>query len=161
MRFLRTVFFSCLLVFSLAACGPKERDGVDTLVPAASLYLEAVSTGQRATLDSTETIVRDSATWATLSASLAPREASKPVDFSQTFVLLAALPQQSGGFRIEFEGVEVFGDTIEASYVVFVPGNDCITAMGRTVPFQAVAARRADGPVVFRRRTERVSCSTP
>ncbi|ARA93414.1 hypothetical protein AWN76_009780 [Rhodothermaceae bacterium RA] len=123
------------------------------------LYFEPIGFGTRARLrDTTEVVIRDSTTWAAYRDSLTATGPFRPVDFSQAVVLLAAVPAPSGGHLVEFEAVELVGDTLVAQYVLSVPGADCITAMGLTTPFQAVLARRTEAPARFVRRTEAYSC---
>jgi hypothetical protein len=125
-----------------------------------ALYFEAVGAGQIGSLsDTTETAIWTQHEWDAYRDSLRAPEPFQPVDFDQTMLLMAALPQTSGGYRIQFESVEKEGERITASYVVFAPGPDCMTIMALTLPFQVVAVRRATGDVVFRRRVELESCA--
>ncbi len=141
-----------------AACRPADPDAV-TPEPDA-LYFESIGQGQRGLLtDTTEGVFRDSTAWAEWGRQLRPVTPFAEVDFSQSMVFVAALPQTSGGYRIQFESVEAGDSVIVASYTLFEPAGDCITTMALTLPFEAVAVRRAAGPVSFRRRIERVSCS--
>lgn len=125
-----------------------------------SLYFEVVGSGQAGSIqDTTEAVLRDSSAWVEMASKLRPREGFHPVDFSQYMVMLVALPQVTGGFRIDFQSAESASGEITASYVVSAPGGDCLTIAALTLPFQAVAVRRADGPVTFERSVVRESCS--
>ncbi len=125
-----------------------------------SLYFEVVGSGQAGTIsDTTEVVLRDSSAWAEMASKLRPREDFLPVDFSQYMVMLVALPQVSGGFRIDFQSAELESGEITASYAVSAPGGDCLTISALTLPFQAVAVRQADGRVSFERSVVRESCS--
>lgn len=148
-----------LLVLFSSGCERASDTGQDDSGPE-SLYFEAVGAGQAGRLsDTTEVVLRTPDEWIALKDSLRMVAPIPEVDFSQTMLLVAALPQNSGGFRVQFESVEKAGDEILASYVVFAPGSDCLTIMALTLPFQAVAVRKADGEVTFRRRVELESCA--
>ncbi|MBT8399576.1 MAG: hypothetical protein KJO98_03795 [Rhodothermia bacterium] len=137
-----------------------SSDSEPALAVSESLYFESVGFGQAGSLsDTTEVVLRDSSAWVEMASKLAPREAFGSVDFSQYMVMLVALPQVSGGFRIEFQSVEKQDGDITASYVVSAPGGDCLTIAALTLPFQAVAVRQADGDVSFERSVIRESCS--
>jgi hypothetical protein len=156
----RTALCSFLLASVVAACLPAETTWYDAVPESDVLYFEPIARGQQATLqDSTEIAIRDAETWETYRRQLRTQGAISEVDFSQTFVLLVALPMPSGGYLVDFESVEELDGTIIASYLVTLPGDDCMTAMGRTVPFQAVMVRLADGELRFQRRVERVPCT--
>lgn len=123
------------------------------------LYFEPIGHGMKAGLAApVERAIRDSLTWVAYADSLDPLVAFEPVDFSQAFVLLAARSMPTAGYSLRFESVELAGDTLVASYLVLEPGTTCITAMGQTMPFQAVLVRRADHPVRFVHRTDDYSC---
>lgn len=115
--------------------------------------------GQHADLaDTTETIVRDAASWATLSASLRPMVPFDSVDFSTHVVLLAAVPVPSGGYNLGFEEVYRLGDEIVASYILMQPGEDCATAQALATPFQAIMLPTPNAPIRLERITEAYSC---
>lgn len=123
------------------------------------LFFEQVARGQQATLrDTIETVIKDNETWTAFKMMLSVPAGVGAVDFDQMMVILAAIPAQSGGYDVSFQSVEETDSTIVAFYVLGVPGDDCITAMGITVPYQAVTVRRGDLPVVFERKVERVPC---
>jgi len=151
-----------IVVLVLAITGCLEPAEVDTSTAAEPevLYFETVGIGQSGRLaDTTEVVLRSADEWHVMRDSLRSVEPFRPVDFSQTMLLLAALPQSSGGYRIQFESVEAVADQIVASYVVYAPAPDCLTLMALTLPYQVVAVRRAAGRVSFRRRIELESCS--
>ncbi len=153
------LFFTVLAAVTVAACQPSADAEVDIEATPDALYFEVVGRGQSGSLsDTTEAVLRSPEEWAALRDSLRPAAPFEPIDFDQTMLLVAALPQTSGGYRVQMESVEKTGDKILASYVVFAPGPDCITFMALTLPFQVVAVRRADGNVTFRRRVELESC---
>lgn len=154
----RGLVLCSLLLLLLTGCGdppppPPEEPASEVL------YFEPIGFGMRAQFsDTTEVVIRDSTAWAAYQDSLTSTGTFQPVDFSQAIVLLAAVPAPTGGYTIEFDTVELVGDSLLAHYVVNVPGPDCITAMGLTTPFQVVLARRTDAPVRFVRRAEEYSC---
>jgi hypothetical protein len=154
-RFLRFVPLAILL----AGCQGSPDGDASVDLGVESLYFEPVGMGQAGALsDTTEVVLRSPEQWSAIRDSLRAPEPFRPVDFSQTMLMVAALPQRSGGFRIQFESVEKEGDDIVASYAVYAPAADCITVMGRSLPFQVVAVRVAPGDVTFRRRTVLESC---
>ncbi|MDX1740271.1 MAG: protease complex subunit PrcB family protein [Rhodothermales bacterium] len=154
-RFLPLVLLAGLLTGCL---GSTDGDA-SVEVGAEALYFEPVGIGQAGTLsDTTEIVLRTPEEWSAIRDSLRSPEAFRSVDFSQTMLMVAALPQPSGGYRIQFESVEKEGDDIIASYAVYGPAADCITIMGRTLPFQVIAVRVAAGNVTFRRRLVLESC---
>lgn len=151
-------FLPLLMLCLLAAC-TQEPDSIIEIPDVEPLYLEAIGNGDRASLtDTLETVVRDSAAWADLQPTFRLFRPFKPVDFSQTMVVVAAVPVETGGYRVRFEEAERRADTVFVSYVLERPGADCLPAMGGGVAFQAAYVRRAEGPVAFLHRTERYSC---
>lgn len=147
----------CLLLAGCLRSGDKDPQ---TEVGPESLYFEPVGFGQAGSLtDTTEIAIWAQDGWEAIRDSLRPPEPFGSVDFSQTMLVLAALPQTSGGYRIQFESVEQDGELITASYAVYAPGPDCMTIMATTLPFQVIAVRRTAGEVVFRRRTVFESCA--
>ena len=146
-------------VFVLSGCTQPEDTPPQAEEVPESLYFEVVGIGQAGNLsDTTEVVFRTPDEWAPIRDSLTSVEPFRSVDFSQTMIFLAALPQVSGGYRVQFESVEKSGDDILASYVVFAPDTDCLTLMALTLPYQVIAVRRAEGTVTFRRRVEMESC---
>lgn len=116
--------------------------------------------GQNATLpDTTELVVKDSDQWSSVSNTLISGRAPETPDFDQYMVLLAALPVESGGYDVRFRSVEIAGDRLIASYAIGIPADDCITTMGTTVPYEAVAVRKVDLPVAFERTQELIRCT--
>ncbi|MDX1428971.1 MAG: protease complex subunit PrcB family protein [Rhodothermales bacterium] len=153
-----------ILVVATAAfaigCSPRTTSQPDSDLPPEALYFETVGFGQTGAIaDTTEAVFYDEASWRDAASQLRPREALGTVDFSQYMVILAALSQPTGGYRVEFNSVERQQEEIVASYTVYAPGGDCMTIAALTLPFQAVAVRRADGEVTFQRSVERESCS--
>ena len=139
-------------------CTDDRSNGAAVRQPEA-LYFEPIGSGQSGSIpDTMEVVVRDSSEWQALAGKLRPREPFKPVDFTQFMVLLSALRQTSGGYRVEFQSVDADGREIVASYVVYSPGADCMTISALTLPFQAVAVRKTAGDVEFRRSVVRESC---
>jgi hypothetical protein len=158
MRHLTPVLLGFLLV--QAGCQRTDDAGLPDESAPEALYFEAIGAGQAGLLrDTTEVALRTPEEWDAIKDSLRTVEPIREVDFSQTMLLVAALPQNSGGYRVQFESVEKTGDEILASYVVYAPGPDCMTIMALTLPFQVVAARQAEGRVTFRRRVELESCA--
>lgn len=149
-----------LVLVLLTGCAGTPEPAPDDAMPAAEvLYFEPIGQGIQARLaDTTAVAIRDSLQWAAYQDSLNPIAPFTPVDFDQALVLVAAMPARTGGFSIEFETVELIADTVVASYVVNEPGDDCLTAMGLTTPFQAILVRRTDHPVRFDHRTASYSC---
>lgn len=150
-----TILLSLTLAYG---CRPADRDAAPQEWDA--LYFESIGRGQSGALtDTTEVVLRDSSDWAELRQSLRPRAPFAEVDFSQSMVFVAALPQTSGGYEVQFDGVDISDSVIVASYVLSEPASNCLTTMALTLPFDAIAVRKAEGAVTFRRRIERVSCS--
>ena len=155
----RFLFAIALSTLGMACLRASDEDA-SIEVGSESLYFEAVGAGQAGSLaDTTETVLRTESEWITYTDSLRSPEAFQPVDFSQTMLVLVALPQASGGYRIQMESVEAEEDGLVASYVVYAPGPDCMVIMAQTLPFQVVAVRRSPGDMTFRRRVELESCS--
>ena len=146
-----------LMVF--AGCLQSEESSPATVDEPESLYFESVGIGQAGSLsDTTEVLIRSEEDWQVLRDSLRVVEPFREVDFSQTMLLLVALPQSSGGYRIQMESVDKSDEEILASYAVYAPGPDCLTIMAETLPYQVVAVRRAEGTVRFNRRVIRETC---
>lgn len=142
----------------LTACGTggsgdEQADGVP-------LYFEPIGAGNRASIsDSTEIVLRSREEWYAYRDSLRPGVAFDSVDFTQAIVLLAALPQTTSGYGIEFVSVEVWDSLVVADYVVNAPSEDCLTAIAEVVPFQAILVRRTELPVQFRRSMDEYRCT--
>ncbi len=156
-------FANILAVLALSGAAAWNCTSSNSETPgpeAESLYFEVVGSGQTGSIsDTTEVVFRDSSEWSIMASRLRPREELTPVDFSQYMIMLVALPQATGGFRIEFQSAETQSGQITASYVVYAPGGDCLTISALTLPFQAVAVKRTDGEVTFERSVVRESCS--
>lgn len=124
------------------------------------LFFEQVVRGQQASfVDTIETVIKDNETWTAYKTMLNVSTGGGAVDFDQMMVILAAIPAESGGYYVSFQSIEETDSTIVANYVLGVPGDDCITAMGLTVPYQAVTVRKGDLAVVFEREIEPLPCS--
>lgn len=148
-----------LVVLLLAGCQPEETPPTVTLTEA--FAFEPLGRGNQARLDTAEVVLREAATWAAYQDSLRPLQPFETVDFSQEMVLLAAVPVPTGGYSVLFETVEKIADSLAVTYVLSVPGNDCITTMGASVVFQAVRVARSDAPVHFIREAEPYRCTEP
>lgn len=148
------------LTAMLAACDPPAPRAVaeietDTEV----LYFEPIGRGNRAQLtDTTRVVVRDSATWAQLHPQFDPLVPFQAVDFRQAMVIAVAVPAPTAGYLVEVTAVEQAGDSLLVTYTRTRPGDDCATALGRTVPFEVVLARRAEGTAVFREEIAYLAC---
>ena len=149
------------LVLAAAGCAEPEPDVEAAPEPEPEmLYFEPIGRGADARVDTTlEVAIRDSAAWAVYQDSLRPMAPFRPVDFSQAFVLVAAVSRTVSGASVDFESVERTDSGIVASYQVSAPGDDCFTAPAAVTPFAAVLVRRAEGPVHFERRLEEYSCT--
>lgn len=146
-----------LLAAAVAGCTERNEEPPPSPVP---LSFERIGHGQHADLrDTTEVVIRDSTTWATYRAQLRPYEPFAGVHFDTSMVLLVAIPVRTGGHSIEFEAVEERDDEIVARYEFSVPGNDCMTSMGLSTPFQAVRIPTSDAPVRFERERYAYSCA--
>lgn len=106
-----------------------------------------------------ERVYRDEDSWRGAMDSLRINVAPGPVDFTQSMVVLLALPQESGGYSIEVQTVESRAEGLLVEYELSVPADDCIPIAGAALPFQAVTVRRADGPVTFVRKDFRYECT--
>lgn len=143
----------------LAGCESEQTDEQGGVFEE-SLYFEPIGYGRRALLtDTVEIAIRSSELWDLYRDSLDSVAPFDSVDFTQAIVLLAALPQTTSGYLIEFVSVDVIDTLVVAEYVVEAPSDDCLTATALTVPFQAVLVRRTDFPVEFRRIDEEYRCT--
>lgn len=150
------VLLALILFLGCGTGEPAEEVSFDM----ASLYFEPIGYGRQATLsDTLEIAIRSHEVWEAYRDSLRPVAPFDSVDFTQVVVLLAALPQTTSGYSIEFTSVDVVDSLVVAEYVVGVAGEDCLTTYATTVPFQAVLARRTDLPVEFRRSEEEYRCT--
>ncbi len=148
------------LGLAFSGCLKDSDEDASVEVGSESLYFEAIGSGQAGSLtDTTEIVLRTESEWLGYGDSLRSPESFRPSDFSQTMLVLVALPQSSGGYRIQMESVEKGQDGLIASYVVYAPGPDCMVIRAQTLPFQVVAVRRAPGVITFRRRVVLESCS--
>ena len=147
-----------LIVISfLTGCRP-EGTVLDQEIE--SFYFEPVGSGFAASVaDTTELVFRDRESWTDFRQRLAPLRDFPDVDFEQMMVIVAAVPAPTGGYFLEFEGFERIDGQLTASYVVTQPGADCVAITALTQPFQAIAARRVDGPVAFTSRTATERCA--
>lgn len=159
---LRCVFLSVVvaaLVLGVAACSGQGAPG-DEDVEGMPLYFEPIGQGLRANLsDTTELVVRDRASWLPISDSLRPSAPFDSVDFDQSVVLIAALPQTTSGYTLEFTSVEERDSVVVAEYLVSAPSDDCLTGHAEVVPFQVIQARRTELPVEFVRSVEEYRCT--
>ena len=147
----------------LTGCGDEAPAPPDAAESPQSepLAFELVGQGLRADVqDTLEVVIRDSSRWAEIRDQLRPAQPFGRVDFDETMVLFVALPVPSGGYDLRFEAVERTDAGVVAEYLFAEPGDDCMTALGRSVPFQAVAVPRAEGPVRFVRRHDTYPCTT-
>lgn len=151
------LLLAAALLISMAACSDEDVEEPDSTE---LLYFEPIGYGQSGTLsDTTESVFRSEVEWRSYRDSLRPIAPFEPVDFSQSIVLLAALPQTTSGHSIDFVTVEIRDSVAVAEYVVGVPSDDCLTASAQTVPFQAIMVRQTDKPVRFTRDTEEYRCT--
>lgn len=147
------------LALLLAACRPTPQAPAE---PHEALYFEPIGAGYRATLadsGAVERAVRDADAWNAYADSLRPQQPFAPVDFAQTMVLFAAVPQTTSGITVAFRSVEAGPDGVVATYVLHTPGTDCLTAAALTVPFAAVVVPQTDGPVRFVRLRDEYDCT--
>lgn len=152
---------TALLLFLSSGCETSQQG---TVVPDEffeTLVFEPLGHGFMASVpDTTEVLLRDSVAWSEFSEKLLPIGRFKDVDFDQMMVVVAVVPATSGGYTIEFESVDVMADELVATYTLTSPGLDCMTIAALTQPFQAIAVRKADGPIRFVRHTIRENCGT-
>lgn len=142
-----------------AACMGDGVDG-DADVEGVPLYFEPIGQGHRANLsDTVEAVIRDRDEWQPLRDSLRPIASFDSVDFEQAVVLVAALPQTTSGYTVEFTSVDQRDTVVVAEYLVSAPSDDCLTAHADVVPFQAILVRRTDQPVEFVRSIEEYRCT--
>jgi len=145
------------LLPALTGCGPQAEVVVDDTE---MLPFNNLGVGPTATLtDTTEVLLYTPEAWERYRSQLHSVGPFKPVDFTQEMVALVAVPEETGGYSVEVESVERADSVIVVSYVLLTPKRDCVTPMGRAVPYQAVAVRRAEGPVRFERRTASFPCT--
>jgi hypothetical protein len=157
---LRLLAATAMLVVAAGASGCNvERPVVES--GTTPLVFDVLGLGQHAVLPDSlpfTVAVRDSAVWDTLAPDLRTFSPIGGVDFSQRMILVAAVPVEYGGHILTFQSVEADSTEIIATYMLTVPDDDCVTAMGLTTPFQAVAATRSDLPVRFVEERELISC---
>ena len=161
-RYAALTLFSLLLSLPfISGCGEDEAPPPEPVEEEGEpLAFETVGQGFRASLqDTVETVIRDPERWAQLSGQFRPGQPFDSVDFDQVMVLLAALPVPAGGYDLRFETVERTDTAVVAQYLFAEPGDDCMAGMGQSVPFQAVAVPRVEGPVRFVRRTGTYRCT--
>jgi hypothetical protein len=146
-----------MAILLLSGCDDRSRiDAAESEL----LEFMPIGTGNRGTLtDSTEITIRDPAVWAAYRDSLSPTEPFREVDFDQSFVILVALPQETSGYAVDFVSIERTDTAAVATYVVNVPGYDCLTASALTVPFSAVMVRSGEEAVRFHRVFEEYQCT--
>lgn len=143
----------------MSACA-GENNGVETADEGVPLYFEPIGQGHRANMsDTVEAVARNREQWIPISDSLRPPTPFDSVDFSQAILLVAALPQTTSGYLLEFTSVEQLDTVVVAEYLVSVPSDDCLTAHADVVPFQVVLVRRTELPVRFERSVEEYRCT--
>ena len=136
----------------LPAVEPEEAEPT-------AFYFESFARGPHAAFsDTTTLVIRDEATWAAYQDQLRAVQPAEPIDFTQTMVLLAAVPTSAGGYFIEFESVEKAGEEIVASYLLTAPGRDCLVIPAPAMPYEVVLTRRDEAPVRFEQRTTTYPC---
>jgi hypothetical protein len=149
------LFFSFALL--MVGCSKPVPEVVDTSEP---LYFERIGMGQTGlATDTIEVLIRDKVAWMNWSKRVTPLESFADVDFSQTMVALIAIPEESGGYTVEVESVELDGGEITVSYLLSKPKIECVSPLARALPFQAVLVRRAEGEARFERREEYYGCT--
>lgn len=149
------------LIIIAAGCTPAEPPEPE-IPEGEPLYFEPIGYGRRASLTDTvkiEVAIRDRTTWEAYRDSLNPIAPFDSVDFSQAFLLLAALPQTTSGYSIDFVSVEALDSAVVAEYVLSEPSEDCLTSLADVVPFQVVLVRRTDLPVRFHHTVEEYRCT--
>lgn len=154
------------VVCSLAGCLSPNRPAASVTDAEAAagesefLVFDRLALGQTGSFTSpVERVYRDEDSWRAAMDSLRINVAPPPVDFTQSMVVLLALPQESGGYSIEVQAVEARKEGLLVEYELSVPAEDCIPIVGAALPFQAVTVRRADGPVTFVRKDFRYECT--
>jgi len=151
------ILIGLFILPALTGCVKKAEVVIDDTE---FLPFDNLGVGPTATLtDTTEILLYSPDEWDAYRSRLHSVGAFKPVDFTQEMVALIAVPEESGGYSVEVESVEQKDSVIVVSYVLLSPERDCVTPMGRAVPYQAVSVRRADGPVRFERRTATFPCT--
>lgn len=141
-------------------CSPEDRTEPAQEAESTPLYFERVAQGQRAAItDTVEVAAKDGRAWQSIQDQLRSADVPRPVDFEQTIILFAAVPVPTGGYTVEFRSVERYDDRVVAHYAIGEPAADCITAMGGTVPYQAIEVPRVQEPVVFERSIEPLRCT--
>lgn len=153
------LIFAAAVLIAFLGCGDSEAD--EEAEPEAEvLYFEPVGYGRSGALsDTTEIVLRTEEEWQIYRDSLNPVAPFAEVDFSQSVLLLAALPQETSGHSIDFLSVEERDSNAVAHYLVSIPAEDCLTAIADAVPFQVVMVRRTDMPVQFTREIEEYRCT--
>lgn len=147
------------LCAALTGCEPEPLPVDDGPVP---LVFDPLGVGQQirgADSLAVREVVRDSAAWAAFGPRLLSFRPIDGVDFSQRMILVAGVPVNSGGHILTFQSVEQDSAEIVATYLLTVPSDDCVIAMGNTTPYHAIAATRSDLPVRFEEERETISCA--
>ena len=155
------------VVLFLIGCSSPDGPGVSSPAPATEaedsgeyLVFDRLALGQTGAFTTrVERVYRDEDSWRGAMDSLRINVAPPPVDFTQSMVVLLALPQETGGYSIEVQTVESRAEGLVIEYELSVPADDCIPIVGAALPFQAVEVRRADGPVTFVQEKFRYECT--
>lgn len=158
---LRFAVYLVAAVSTLIVSGCNDQQpAVDLGIQGEAFYFQPIGQGQSGLLsDTVEVALRTPEEWAAYRDSLNPVAPFDSVDFSQSIVLLVALPQMASGYAVEFTSVLVTDSVAVAEYLVDVPAEDCLMAFAETLPFQVVLVRRTELPFKFVRSEEEYRCT--
>jgi hypothetical protein len=109
--------------------------------------------------DATRLVVRDSAAWqgvwATLHVGAVHVPPLPPIDFQREIVIVAALGgRAAAGYAIAIDTVRRAGEEIEAVVRTFVPGERCGGGVAFVEPADAVRVPRSERAVTFTERRQ-------
>ncbi|MFT4603857.1 MAG: hypothetical protein ACI9W4_000573 [Rhodothermales bacterium] len=151
------LLFAAFGLVLITGCGADS----DILSEGDYLFFEAVGIGQSGSVtEVAEWVLRDSVAWVEAQTQLRPLAPFQSVDFTQSVVVVIAIPTDSGGYHIEVESVEEMEDHVLVSYLFHKPALDCITLSALAVPFQVVEVKRfEDKEVRFEHREQKYECT--
>ena len=82
------------------------------------------------------------------------------VDFSKEIALAVFNGQSStGGYSISFDKIEEGSDSIKATIIRSSPGSGCNVTTAVTSPFEIIAIKKTDKPIVFESRKIVTECN--
>ncbi len=148
------------LTLGASACTTRQGDVTTDDEGTTPIPFQAIGIGTYVGDTDLESVARTDAQWQLLSDTLSfARPARLTGDsLGGAMVLAVGVRAEYGGFGVRFVGLEQDSVGIEATYGLFVPGEECSNAPAPQQPFAAVKAPRIDAPVRFTRIVETSPC---